>query len=157
MVSINFEDALKAKKLRAYFNEHGRIYIIVDATSDDVMVPDFLKGDPALPLVLNARMPQPIYIRDSFLESNFTFSGVSHHCVIPMNRIWASYLPESDMSSGMVWDEAVPEVVKVMMDDAQSPEQVDVNKKDNEANQQPVQAKVSAGPGKQVGHLRVIK
>lgn len=115
-VAINFENALKAKQLRKFFNEKGRIYIVVDAISDDVIVPEFLQGDPALRLVLNTRMPQPIYIRDGFVESNFSFSGVAHHCVIPMNRIWAAYVPEQDLTSGLVWDDCVPETVKMVLD-----------------------------------------
>lgn len=124
-MSINFEDALKAKKLRNYFNEKGRIYIVVDATSDDVQVPDFLRGDPALRLVLNTRMPQPIYIRDGFVESNFSFSGVAHHCVIPLGRIWAAYVPEQDMGSGLMWEDSVPETVKMVLEAVDEMEQVE--------------------------------
>lgn len=156
-MSINFGDALKAKKIRQYFNEKGRIYIVVDATSDDVMVPDFLKGDPALRLVLNTRMPQPIYIRDSFIESNFSFSGVSHHCVIPMNQIWAAYLPDADMESGMVWDENMPETVKIVLEAADE-------LKDRVEDQIPVESAAEVEStvqkpekGRKVGHLRVIK
>jgi len=153
-VSISFEDALKAKQLREYFNEKGRVYIVVDATRDEVDVPDFLKGDPALRLVLNARMPQPIYIRDSFLESNFTFSGLAHHCVVPMNCIWAAYQPDADMSSGLIWDEAIPETVKAMMDAIAELEEHDEVEQvvDNEQ-----QAKEEQKTGRKVGHLRVIK
>ena len=157
-MSINFEDALKAKKLRQYFNEHGRVFILVDATRDEVMVPDFLKGDPSLPLVLNARMPQPIYIRDAFLESNFSFSGVSHHCVIPMNCIWATYLPESDLSSGMVWDDAMPEMVKMMMSQAEAEleEQAPAALSSVPSLPSDKGEKAESTPRK-VGHLRVVK
>ena len=74
-MSLSFADAAKAKQLREYFAEHSRIYIVVDATSDDVDLPDSLKGDPALRLILNSRMPQMIHIREDALESNFSFSG----------------------------------------------------------------------------------
>lgn len=154
-MSISFGDALKAKKIREYFNDKGRIYIVVDATSDDVMVPDFLKGDPALRLVLNTRMPQPIYIRDSFIESNFSFSGVSHHCVIPMNRIWAAYMPDADIESGMIWDESMPETVKIVLEAAD-----ELKDKVEEQMQAESTAKVDsfdATKGRKVGHLRVIK
>ncbi|HID37658.1 MAG TPA: hypothetical protein EYP39_09860 [Ghiorsea sp.] len=124
-MSVNFEDALKAKKLRDYFNEQGRIYIVVDAISDDVQVPDFLRGDPALRLVLNTRMPQPIYIRDGFVESNFSFSGVAHHCVIPLGRIWAAYVPEQDMGSGLMWEDSVPETVKMVLEAVDEIEQAE--------------------------------
>ena len=162
-MSISFEDALKAKKLRDYFSEHGRIYILVDATSEDVQVPDFLKGDHSLPLVLNARMPQAIHIRDTFLESNFSFSGVSHHCVIPMNRIWATYLPEADLSSGIVWDESMPEIVKMMMHAERKrlptevmEERANLEKVDDDEKTPPT-PKENDAAGRKVRHLRVVK
>ena len=104
-MSLSFANAAKAKKLKAFFQQHGRIYIVVDATSDEVVVPGFLKGDPALRLVLNIRMPQVIHIRDDALESDFSFSGQICTCRIPMRQIWAAYLPEGDMEQGMIWEE----------------------------------------------------
>lgn len=149
-MSVSFKDALKAKKLRDFFYEHKRIFILVDAAADDVQLPEHLKHDQALPLVLNARMPQPIHIQDSQLESNFSFSGVSQHCVIPMKRIWAAYLPEQDLSSGMVWEDAIPEALKGMMPQ-ESLEQVPATEAEDAA--QPNKAET----GRKVRHLRVVK
>ena len=161
-MSIRFEDALKAKQLRDFFNEKGRIYIVVDATSNDVVVPDFLKGDPALRLVLNTRMPQPIYIRDSFVESNFTFSGVSHHCVIPLTHIWAAYVPEQDLESGLVWESSIPETVKMVLkavedihvDEAAEPTMHVVASEDGQGEKSDKDKKKKP---RKVGHLRVVK
>jgi len=114
-MSLSFADAAKAKQLREYFAEHGRIYIVVDATSDDVDLPDFLKGDPALRLVLNARMPQIIHIRDDSLVSDFSFSGSTYPCVVPMHTIWAAYLPEGDLEQGVIWDDSVPEMIRAIV------------------------------------------
>lgn len=111
-MSISFSDAAKAKQLREYFARHGRIYIVVDATGDDVRVPEQFRGDPALRLVLNVRMPQPIFIRDDALESEFSFSGRPFPCRIPMHAIWAAYLPNGDLNAGIVWDDDVPEVIR---------------------------------------------
>jgi len=159
-MSINFEDALKAKKLRKFFNEKGRIYIVVDATTDDVVVPDFLLGDPALRLVLNARMPQPIYFRDTFLESNFSFSGAAHHCVIPYHRIWAAYMPESPLESGLVWDDCIPETVKLVLSAAEALKEEDLPT----TKVAPTMSVVSGDVGKEdskkprkIGHLKVVK
>jgi len=178
-VSINFKDALnakrKAKQLRDYFNKHGRIFILVDATSHDVQLPDSLKGDAALPLVLNSRMPQPIYIKDTHLESNFSFSGVAHQCVIPMARIWAAYLPDSDIASGLIWDDVMPEIMKLVKHEAATHE--DSPKDDEIGNKginkvsivdkpKAVKEDVTTKTGKdgkhddkarKVGHLRVVK
>lgn len=114
-MSLSFSDAAKAKQLREYFAQHGRIYIVVDATGDDVQIPDSLKGDPALRLVLNTRMPQTIHIRDDSLDSDFSFSGVAHPCSIPMHTIWAAYLPEGDLEQGVIWDDSVPEMIKAVV------------------------------------------
>ena len=154
-MSISFADALKAKKLRDFFYEQKRIYIVVDATCDEVDVPEFLKGDPMLRLVLNARMPQPIHIRDSFLESNFTFSGVAHHCVIPMNRIWATYLPDGDISSGIIWDEDTPEMIRSLMDEIKEAHMDSEQEDADEALVKP--SDDSKGKGRAAGHLRVVK
>ena len=165
-MSINFSDALKAKKLRNYFHEQERIYIVVDATSDEVQVPEFLKGDPALRLVLNTRMPQPIYIRDGFVESNFSFSGTAHHCVIPLNRIWAAYVPEQDLDSGLIWDDCVPETVKMAFEAVDelkqhekdtSPVQLVAKEMSAEKNTTTAGKHNKEKEGKKFGHLRVVK
>jgi len=114
-MSLSFSDAAKAKQLRDYFNRHGRIYIVVDATQGDVSVPDHLRGDPALRLVLNVRMPQMIHIGDDRLDSDFSFSGQVFCCQIPMHTIWAAYLPEGDLEQGIIWDDSVPEMIKTVV------------------------------------------
>jgi len=114
-MSLSFSDAAKAKQLREYFNRHGRIYIVVDTTHDDVIVPENLHGDPALRLVLNIRMPQQINIRDDRLDSDFSFSGQIFACRIPMQAIWAAYLPEGDLEQGIIWDDSVPEMIKAIV------------------------------------------
>jgi stringent starvation protein B len=159
-MSINFEDALKAKQLRDYFHEKGRIYIVVDATSDDVVVPDFLKGDPALRLVLNTRMPQPIYIRDSFVESNFTFSGVSHQCVIPLSYIWAAYVPEQDLESGLMWESNIPETVRMVLQAVDGLQENEPEPLMHVVEDTPTASEKDKDKPKKprkVGHLRVIK
>jgi len=114
-MSLSFSDAAKAKKLREYFNRHGRIYIVVDATQDDVLVPESLSGDPALRLVLNVRMPQMIHIHDDRIDSDFSFSGQMFSCKIPMHTIWAAYLPEGELEQGIIWDDSVPEMIKAIV------------------------------------------
>jgi len=114
-MSLSFSDAAKARKLREYFSRHGRIYIVVDATCDDVQAPEELMGDPALRLVLNARMPQPILIHDDRLDSDFSFSGKIFPCRIPMHTIWAAYLPDGELEQGIIWDDSVPEMIKAIV------------------------------------------
>jgi stringent starvation protein B len=159
-MSVNFTDALKAKQLRNFFYEHKRIFILVDAAAEDVLLPDHLKHDHALPLVLNARMPQPIHIGDSSLESNFSFSGVSHHCVIPMKRIWAAYLPEQDLSSGILWEADMPSSVKEQVQQEVNMSEEEMQALADATVERPnaeVAKKTEAEAGRKVRHLRVIK
>jgi stringent starvation protein B len=179
-MSLSFSDAAKAKALRKYFARHGRIYIVVDATSDDVLLPDNLKGDPALRLVLNSRMPQPILIRDDRLDSDFSFSGTVYSCQIPMHTIWAAYLPDGDLEQGIIWDEDVPELIKAIVKAVRSnmpdkDETTDAKQEDSseapaaEDKQGSTAAVVSVIDGgaaadskasrtkRKTGHLRVVK
>jgi len=114
-MSIEFAGAAKARELRKYFSRHGRIYIVVNATGDDVLIPEHLQGDPALRLVLNVRMPQNIHISDEALESDFSFSGTPFHCVIPMHAIWAAYIPEQQLENGILWENDVPETIRAVV------------------------------------------
>lgn len=158
-MALSFTDAAKAKKLKEFFQKHGRIYIIVDATDDDVIVPSFLKGDPALRLVLNLRMPQPIHIREDSLESDFSFSGQIYTCHIPMNRIWSAYLPEGDMEHGIVWEEDVPETIRAVVKAVRTLQEDELAEDDGEQETVSDQPEVEETPsqGRQVGHLRVVK
>ncbi|MES0370942.1 MAG: ClpXP protease specificity-enhancing factor SspB [Mariprofundaceae bacterium] len=173
-MSLSFVNAAKAKKLNEFFQKHGRIYIVVDATSDEVVVPAFLKGDPALRLVLNMRMPQAIHIREDALESDFSFSGQVYTCRIPMDRIWAAYLPEEDMEHGIVWEENVPETIRAVVnavrslqEDEPAAESVEeASAEEISAEEQPVAAADepeavpevdSKSTVRKVRHLRVVK
>jgi len=160
-MSVNFTDALKAKQLRDFFYEHKRIFILVDAAAEDVQLPEHLKHDHALPLVLNARMPQPIHIRDSLLESNFSFAGVSQHCVIPMKRIWAAYLPEQDLSSGMVWEVDIPKsLMKQMQQEGIVEGELDDDVPEEKMGtlaDTTVEKASESEIGRKVHHLRVVK
>jgi len=158
-MSLSFANAAKAKKLKAFFQQHGRIYIVVNATSDDVVVPAFLKGDPALRLVLNMRMPQAIHIRDDALESDFSFSGQVYKCRIPMGMIWGAYLPEGDIEQGIIWEEDVPETIRAVVSAVRSlqedePEVVEtIAEEGDEVNPEPD----NKPEEKKVRHLRVVK
>ncbi len=185
-MSLSFSDAAKAKQLREYFNRHGRIYIVVDATRDDVIVPESLHGDPALRLVLNMRMPQIIRIRDDRLDSDFSFSGQIFSCQLPMQAIWAAYLPEGELEQGIIWDDSVPELIKAIVQTVRSNMSADETEKNVQAlkdkqqttqpdHEKPVASKVAvastisvieggggehkAGGSKkrQGSHLRVVK
>jgi len=109
---MSFEDKIKARQLSDYFQLHGRIYIVVDATADAVSVPAYLKGDPTLRLAFNTRMPQAIHIQEDGVSSTLSFSGQPYDCHIPLQYIWAAYQPDGDLEDGLIWEDAVPEVIR---------------------------------------------
>ncbi len=159
----DFSDAAKAKQIREFFQRHGRIYIVVDATGDDVEVPERFRGDPALRLVLNVRMPQPIYIRTDAIESEFSFGGVPYPCRIPMRRIWAMYVPGREQETGVVWERDVPEIIRAVAQAARAsaaeePEEPQQARSEEEKAQTDTNEH-SPEPSKprRVRHLRVIK
>ncbi len=116
MESIDFTQAAKARQLKNYFQQHGRIYIVVDASREDCIVPQHLKHDPALSLVLNTRMPQAIEIDANGVRSRFSFSGQPFDCHIPLAALWAAYLPGGNMEDGLIWEQDVPAVVRTVLD-----------------------------------------
>jgi stringent starvation protein B len=155
-----FANAAKARKLREYFERHKRILIVVDASRDDVIVPEHLRGDPALKLVLNVRMPQPIYIRDDCLESNFSFSGQPFACRIPMECIWAAYLSNQDVDDGILWEEDIPEsvreVLRAVRNMQQDSQAARMSRSSPEKDLGEVSHEKGAQPRKKK-HLRVVK
>jgi len=158
-MTVEFAGAAKAKQLREYFARHGRIYIVVNATGDDVVVPEHLHGDPALRLVLNARMPQAIIIKDEGLESEFSFSGNLFHCSVPMQAIWAAYVPEQQIENGILWEDDVPETIRAVVKAVRGMREE--NSKSNTESSPDAETLKSEDEkeqgGRRVGHLRVIK
>lgn len=158
-MNVEFADAAKAKQLREYFARHGRIYIVVNAIDDCVVLPEHLHGDPALRLVLNARMPQRIIIKDDVLESEFSFSGKLFRCSIPMQAIWATYVPEQQIENGILWEDDVPETIQTVIQAVRDvQEKSDSSETDISSDTQaPALKDEKKQIGRQVGHLRVIK
>ncbi len=157
-MTIEFAGVAKARQLREYFARHGRIYIVVNATDDQVIVPEHLHGDPALRLVLNARMPQAIIIRNDTLESEFSFSGSLFHCCIPMYAIWAAYVPEQKIENGILWEDDVPETIRAVVKAVRG-----ISEEDDQHETRSPETELLASKnakekgGRRVGHLRVIK
>jgi len=157
-------DAAKARQIQVFFQRHGRIHILVDATADDVRLPEHLRGDPAVPLVLNVRMPQPIYIRPEALESEFSFGGVPYACRIPLHRIWAMYVPGREKETAVVWEECIPEVLRAaaetMRSAQQAPSKPTPDARSPAEEQGPSQAssdRAEQRPKTRKPHLRLVK
>jgi len=152
------ERAAKSRRLKEYYARHGRIFIVVDATREDVIVPEHLSGDPALKLVLNVRMPQAICFHSNYLESNFSFSGQSRACHIPISAIWAAYLPDGEVDGGILWEQDMPVSVQAAftaarkMDGEARPDQPapSSGQEESAASSEPLQRQGRS-------HLRVVK
>jgi len=154
----HMENSAKSRKLKEYYARNGRIFIVIDATRNDVKAPKHLLGDPALKLVLNVRMPQPIYFHHDYLESNFSFSGRSVACHIPMQAIWAAYLPNKESEGGILWEEDIPESVQIVLKSVRNQQEID-----SQSNQpvsidkaKPIDTE-KAAPKKGKSYLRIVK
>jgi len=155
-LGTNSADAAKARKLRAFFQKHGRIFIVVDATAEAVRVPQYLKSDPALRLVLSVRMPQPISFHDDALKSELSFSGKVFPCRIPMRYIWASYVPEQGMDAGILWEADMPDSIRAVVSAARKLHEV--TQQDEEVGSSAAGGDAETPPVKrQIRHLRVVK
>ncbi len=153
----NIANAAKARKLKQYFERHGRIFIVVDASRDGVVLPDHLLGDPALKLILNVRMPQPIYFRDDYLESTFSFSGQSFACHIPLEAIWAACLSNQEIDNGMIWEKDMPESVQEVLSAVRNLQETDSGQSENQPEGDTVKKAETDKAQKTRKHLRVIK
>ncbi|MFQ5354887.1 MAG: ClpXP protease specificity-enhancing factor SspB [Mariprofundaceae bacterium] len=153
----NIANAAKTRKLKKYFERHGRIFIVVDATRDGVVLPDHLREDPALKLILNVRMPQPIYFRDGYLESTFSFSGQSFACHIPLEAIWAAYLSNQEIDNGIMWEEDMPESVREVLNAVRDLQGNDPDRTAVQAKDANVPEAETSKTQKSKKHLRVIK
>jgi stringent starvation protein B len=107
-------------------------------------------------------MPQPIYIRDDALVSDFSFSGQVHTCRVPMDRIWAAYLPEGDMEHGIVWEEDVPETIRAVVSAVRSlkdeePAPAEAIQNGGEQATHEVAQTVEKTAERKIRHLRVVK
>jgi len=156
-MSDDFSNKMKEKQLRDLFQAKGRIFIVVDATADDVDVPQFLKGDPALRLVLNARMAQAIYIKDGAVASTFSFSGTPHSCYIPMAHIWAAYEPDGDLEHGLIWEESVPLMIRSVVSQLEEQHEVESSEPSSEPSEASSVNQPEPENVKKVRHLHVVK
>lgn len=161
-MDASWSDAAKAKKLHRFFQKHGRIYIVVNAGGKGVRVPDDMMGDSALRLVLNVRMPQSIAFHDDALESELSFSGKVFPCHIPMHCIWASYVPEQGLDSGILWENDVPDNVRAVVSAVRKLQETDEQIAENTGDTAPLgserETKAGVQPAeKRVRHLRVVK
>jgi stringent starvation protein B len=99
----------KGEVIQLLLETEGRIMLCLDATYSGVDVPSRFKNDINLMLILNSKMPNPIHIGKSDVQSELRFGGVPHFCLIPYDAIWGAFNPDSN--HGMMWQESMPDDV----------------------------------------------
>lgn len=99
----------KASVIRYLLKTEGRVMLCLDASREGVDVPRRFRNDPALMLVFNTNMPQPIDIGKESVSSELRFGGIPHYCVIPYTALWSAFNP--DTNHGMFWSDSVPSSV----------------------------------------------
>jgi stringent starvation protein B len=96
----------KGEVIQLLLDTEGRIMLCLDATYNGVDVPSRFKNDTNLMLILNSKMPHPIHIGESSIQSELRFGGIPHYCLIPYDAIWSAFNP--DTNHGMMWQDSMP-------------------------------------------------
>ncbi|MBF0382124.1 MAG: hypothetical protein HQL69_13960 [Magnetococcales bacterium] len=99
----------KGEVIQLLLETEGRIMLCLDATYSGVDVPSRFRNDTNLMLILNSKMPNPIHIGETSVQSELRFGGIPHFCLIPYDAIWSAFNP--DTSHGMMWQESMPDDV----------------------------------------------
>lgn len=68
--------------------EQGMVLVTVDATADDVTVPEHLQDDPQLRLNLSFRFGLPMELDDWGVRATLTFAGHPFDCRLPWSSIY---------------------------------------------------------------------
>lgn len=109
--------------------ERGPVLIHINACSDEVDIPDRLRGNPKLVLRFGYGLSPAITdleVDDEGVSGTLTFGGIPHHCMLPWPAVYAA-VSESDQR-GMVWpDDVPPAVLEQMTDDEAAAPPADAN------------------------------
>ncbi|MDX8376720.1 MAG: ClpXP protease specificity-enhancing factor SspB [Mariprofundales bacterium] len=156
---MDFEHKRKAKQLHDYFMQQGRIFIVVDATQDNVELPQHCLEDPSLRLILNTRMPHRIIIDDKGVHTTLSFGGIAHTCFIPLDSIWAAYFSaDEDMfDKGLVWEESMPALMRTMFNAILDEGDAKLADDDADADDIYTIKTTEPTPNNRRAHLRIIK
>ncbi|MBF0370690.1 MAG: hypothetical protein HQL52_14655 [Magnetococcales bacterium] len=100
----------KADVVRLLLENEGRVMLYLNATRSGVEVPRRLMNDQGLRLILNRKMPHPIHVTATGVESELRFGGVPHYCIIPYSALWGALNP--DTGHGMYWPDSMPEPIR---------------------------------------------
>ena len=100
--------------------EGDHIFIHLDASRDDVVVPAGLKGDQRLTLKLSRLFQGNTEVSLTQISVELLFPEGYFTCLIPLSSIWGV---TSDTGKSMFWPEAAPReilqmVIRTMADDA---------------------------------------
>ena len=86
--------------------ETGDAMVCLDARLPEVDVPENQKGNSSLNLIFNLNFRRPFTVNENAISATLAFSGRPHECLIPLEAVWAIYVP--DMKNGQVWEESIP-------------------------------------------------
>ena len=88
--------------------DRGLVMVHLDPRGEDVLVPEWLKGDPTLRLNIAYGFNLPaLDIDEVGIYAVLSFSGQNHGCTIPWSAVFAITLPQ-DQHDGQVWPSSLP-------------------------------------------------
>lgn len=83
-------------------------HIVVDATIDDVMVPERFISDGQIVLNISPTAVQGLNLGDDAVEFNARFGGVPMHVYVPIFAVMAVYAKETGEGMGFGFEPGIP-------------------------------------------------
>lgn len=98
------------RALNDWILDHGATpQLVVDATTDDVNVPERYVIDGRITLNIKPSAVQALNLGNEAIEFNARFSGVSMHVYVPVMSVLAIYARETRQGMGFGMEPGIPE------------------------------------------------
>lgn len=83
-------------------------HMVVDATINDVMVPEHFVSDGQIVLNISPSAVQGLHLGDEAVEFSARFGGVSMHVYVPILAVMAVYAKETGEGMGFGFEPGIP-------------------------------------------------
>lgn len=95
----------------------GPTQTVIDATHDKVIVPNYLKQEPRLPINWSYSFKVNDFNFDmNGIQGTLSFNGNTFRTYVPWDAVWAMFKPTDMSITPKIWNENVP-IVKAQVND----------------------------------------
>lgn len=109
---VEFEPTQDDLEKCEYFAEllkRGKTQVLVNSLHEGVSVPDFLRGNPALPIAWSYNFGSKDMNFDSkCVKGTLHFQSKPFFVELPWQSVWMIYRPEEGQDSSKIWKKSAP-------------------------------------------------